>query len=341
MLGFDALGRLALGQLPEPTSTTLPIGQEVAERAARKRIPQKSESYSGVRPLYAPNPAQPFAQRQWDQAPAKRRKAVGDVWAPPRTIIAPNPAQPFAQYEWRTTARIPRSLKSESYFGNFPIYHPNPALPFRQNLWEGAAKHRTKATGEAVGGDSPLLTPNPPFPFDQYEWRDPARVPRSLKSDCYSPDLPIYLAPPPFAEYDWPAATRLPISAREDFIERLVHTFIATGQDFDYFFLFKSEAEARADAIVGPYFGSPSIRLNIWAYDLSQRMIPPPPDGWWCMIETIGENTNLLKSPNLKYFLIRPQDILFQTYYINGSNQSRVISYDAFKGIYAANWGIQ
>jgi hypothetical protein len=148
------------------------------------------------------------------------------------------------------------------------------------------------------------------------------------------------------------------------------------NNEFDYFFQFDTEAQARADSTVGPYFstsvysgqneittlGGTSIvtdsgymiltdgtntgktvpsnmRLNIWPFDLTQR--DHPPKGWWCMSPQGVQIAALQASANLKYFLVLPGDILFKVNPDqNGINNLSVVAYATGKAVYAENWAV-
>jgi hypothetical protein len=148
------------------------------------------------------------------------------------------------------------------------------------------------------------------------------------------------------------------------------------NQEFDYFFQFDSEAQARADPVVGPYFSTavytgqneittlggtaivtdsgfmiltdgtntgktvPSnMRLNIWPFDLTQTASPPK--GWWCMSPQGAQIATFASHANLKYFLTVPGDILFKaTPNVNSGNDFTVVAYATGKAVYAENWAV-
>ena len=103
--------------------------------------------------------------------------------------------------------------------------------------------------------------------------------------------------------------------------------------EFDYFFQYDSEQQARADPVVSPYLAG-NVRLNIWPFDLSPY--PISYEGWWCMIAQSTQISTLTTSPNMKFFLVLPADILFRTF--NDGSEFTVVSYATGKAIYASDW---
>lgn len=228
ILGFDALGKLALGQLPgSSTVTTLrapnitpqkrpvtsnwvPLGSAMALIAvvtAAPIVPQVQPA--AARPIISPpqlavfnpnlftNPL-PFAKLDWNFAKGTPAWLPGSAY-PNLVINGTTVAAPFAQYIWPPVSQ-PRAAAGRPYVANPDMY----SSPFAQYVWATVVQPRSAASLPYIANLDMYSSP-----FAQYIWPAVARaLPATGSNYLANPNL--FTNPLPFSKTDWNVARNVP-----------------------------------------------------------------------------------------------------------------------------------
>ena len=79
----------------------------------------------------------------------------------------------------------------------------------------------------------------------------------------------------------------------------------------DYIFQFPSQASAQFDAVVGPYFSSPTQGFDVLIFDRSRTLAAVPLPNYWVMVsQQMPINSALFNHPNIALVINRSQQIL-------------------------------
>ncbi len=78
----------------------------------------------------------------------------------------------------------------------------------------------------------------------------------------------------------------------------------------DYIFQFPSQASAQFDAVVGPYFSSPTQGFDVLIFDRSKNSALPLPNYWVMVSQQMPINSALFNHPNIALVINRSQQIL-------------------------------
>lgn len=234
MPGFDALGRLALGQLP---AGTVPFNNQPlypTQNGRRKFLPVPG---LGLNPNILQNNF-PNSQYFWDKPQRIRRNLVALDSSFNDSLFK----NPIPIFNLSGPARRIAGFAPSSNPYNLNLYDVVAvANPFNQTDWSKAI--RLRGAFDQSQGLNPNLSTNP-LPFNQIDWAKPFRVPQArldppypLNINLFANPFPVFnnllgARPPrtipdasqsynqnlysvvvtslPFNQYDWAKPTRLP-----------------------------------------------------------------------------------------------------------------------------------
>lgn len=183
MLGFDAIGKLALGQLPEPSAAaTVPFVQMdwASAKPVRRSLPAQSVSIN----LCLIASLGPFSQQTFPLPKVQRPVA-------PQAVPYNNSllATPLRQTDWPAAKRVRISPISGSAPQNLPLIAS--LGPFKQTVW-AAPKQPLPAAG-LPPANVPLLVQQS-TPFVNVSFTAPAKA--RFAQPFQAPNTVIFVPPP-------------------------------------------------------------------------------------------------------------------------------------------------
>lgn len=195
MPGFDAVGRLALGQLPQPApAATAPFNQTIWPTAARLKSSAPQHLSVNINLITAP-----FRQTVWPAAARVKSSPPHPALFNNSMLAAPFP--PFRQWDW-TPARRTRLASPFLQSQNLTLVAS--LGPFRQQDF-ASPKYARRSTPSQASLNLNLIANL--GPFTQTNWTAPQR---SLAALALAPvNVPLLVAQStPFANFAFVGAVR-------------------------------------------------------------------------------------------------------------------------------------
>lgn len=202
MPGADAIGRLALGQLPSGPPVTLTCGFQQAPTYRKTFLPPRFDSLNIN--IYT-NPV-PKNQTDWSK-PFRLPLALPQPQIGINPNLFKNPV-PFNQTDWAKPFRVPHITPDASRSLNPNLQKNN--VPNNQTDWT-PARRVPHITPDASRSLNPNLQKNP-VPNNQVDWSKPSRVPHITPDASFglNPNLvPPPVAPMPCNQFDWSPSHRV------------------------------------------------------------------------------------------------------------------------------------